>query len=81
MAHRMGQATIDELTLAGQKNADGVKVLILDELGKVLDATGTIAAPVSKPGYAVGCFYRGSGVLYINKGTTLLCNFTAVTVA
>jgi hypothetical protein len=74
---RHEQLTVGELTLSGAKNADGVKVLALDEFGKVLDCTGTIAAPSAKKGYAINCIYRRSdnATIYVNTGTVLSCSF------
>lgn len=79
MSHRMGQATIDELTLPGVKNVDGVIVRTKDDLGKVLDCSGTIAPPSGKAGYAIGCFYRKSdGTMYRNTGSATSCTFTQI---
>jgi hypothetical protein len=80
MPHNMVQSTIEELTLPGIVNVDGVAVLTLTGDGNVLLCLGT-TAPSGKAGYAVGGKFvnTSTGAHYINTGTTASCSFVIQT--
>lgn len=67
-------------TLGGQT----VKVLIKDQDGMAVLATGLVVPADSGAGFAKGCLFIDTNVaagttgLYVNVGTTAACNFDAV---
>lgn len=80
----------DEIILGGvpdYKGAQRINVLIRDDLGDILMATGTTVPSNDGVGFAKGCLFIDTNVaagttgLYCNKGTTEACEFTAVTQA
>jgi len=64
-----------------------VRVFIRDEAGKILLCTGTTVPTNDSAGFAKGCIFidtdvaKGTGGMYVNKGTTAECTFTLVTQA
>lgn len=78
------------LELAGVSTtvgAETVTVILRDSSQKILLATGTTVPTNDTAGYAKGALFidtdvaKGTGSLYVNKGTTAECKFTLVTQA
>jgi hypothetical protein len=81
---------VDQVIIGGvadYKGGQRVTVLLRDNRDDILWATGVTVPTNSKPGFAKGCLFIDTNVaagttgLYCNKGTRLLCEFTAVTQA
>ncbi|MBE3137660.1 MAG: hypothetical protein IMZ43_09785 [Thermoplasmata archaeon] len=75
-----------KVMLTGVKHGTSDKLVLLeDDQGDILLATGTVIPADISDGYAKGCLFIdtnvGTGVtgLYCNKGTKDSCVFTAVT--
>ena len=87
MSNTINRMVTGELTLAGTVDTPGVTVLLKDELGKALMATGVTVPSDTATLYAKGCLFidtdvaTGTTGLYCNKGTSASCVFTAVTQA
>lgn len=73
------------LQLAGEiltRGAVPITAFLFDSNNNVLWARGATVPSDNKPGFAVGCLFidtsGGANVtLYVNEGTTVLCDFNA----
>ena len=91
MSGNLGSQIHDYLRLHGQSvsaavagTTNPINVLVRDGNGKILWATGTEVPTDNTAGYAKGCLFVDTNVaaattgLYVNVGTTALCDFDAV---
>jgi hypothetical protein len=67
--------------------SETITVLLKDGNGDIVHATGTTVPTDDTAGYAKGAIFidtdvaKGTGGMYVNKGTTAECTFTLVTQA
>ena len=85
MSNTINRMTTGELTLAGTIDTPGVTILLKDELGKALMATGVTLPADTGTLYAKGCLFTdtdvatGTSGLYVNVGPSASCVFKLIT--